>query len=67
MWAGAVPGRQEVSGGGGGGGLSEHHTSREVYAAAEHISVYRYERLAGGESLKRRERERCRGGRRGGS
>lgn len=38
------------------GGVSEHHTSREVYAAAEHISIYRYERLAGGESLKRRER-----------
>lgn len=33
------------------GGVSE----REVYTAAEHISIYRYELLAGGESLKMRE------------
>lgn len=37
MWAGAMPGRQEALGR---VGVSERHASREVYSAAERISIY---------------------------
>jgi len=43
MWAGAVPGWQEMLAGG-----AEGHESSEVYSAAEHISIYSYKLLAGG-------------------
>lgn len=49
MWAGAVPSRQEAVGQEGAwGGAGEHHARRHIYI---------YELLAGGESLKMRERK----------